>query len=64
MATNRFSLVVPCHRVINADGTPGRYGTPAGTRTKCRLLELERRGLAGFGKPAKPTKPRRMVARR
>jgi methylated-DNA-[protein]-cysteine S-methyltransferase len=57
MAMNRFSLVVPCHRVINADGTPGRYGTPEGTRTKRRLLELEARGLEQFGRPKEPQRP-------
>lgn len=51
MATNRLGLIVPCHRVINANGTPGSYGTPDGTRTKRRLLDLEQRGLAAFGKP-------------
>ncbi len=43
MATNRFPIVVPCHRVINADGTTGQYSAPDGPRTKCRLLELEHR---------------------
>lgn len=64
MAINRFSLVVPCHRVINADGTPGRYGTPEGSRTKRRLLELETRGLATYGSPAKRRPGRRTAARR
>ncbi len=51
MATNRYGLVVPCHRVINADGSPGRYGTPGGTQVKRQLLELERRD---GGLPAPP----------
>lgn len=46
MATNRFSIVVPCHRVTNADGSPGAYGGPNGAAFKRRLLELERRALA------------------
>jgi methylated-DNA-[protein]-cysteine S-methyltransferase len=39
-ATNPLPVVVPCHRVLPADGTPGRYvgGTPA----KVALLTLER----------------------
>jgi len=39
-AHNRFPLVVPCHRVIAADGI-GRYGA-SGVDYKRRLLELER----------------------
>lgn len=64
MATNHFAVVVPCHRVINADGTPGRYGAPDGTRTKYRLLGIERRGLAAYGKPAKLKIPRRLATSR
>ena len=38
-ATNPLPLVVPCHRVLRADGTPGEYvgGAPA----KVTLLRLE-----------------------
>ena len=38
-AHNRFGLVVPCHRVVGADGI-GSYGT-LGVEYKQRLLELE-----------------------
>jgi methylated-DNA-[protein]-cysteine S-methyltransferase len=38
MATNPLALVVPCHRVVAADGLGG-YG--GGLDLKCRLLELE-----------------------
>ena len=38
-ATNPLPVVVPCHRVLRADGTPGRYvGGPA---AKLTLLNLE-----------------------
>jgi methylated-DNA-[protein]-cysteine S-methyltransferase len=38
-ATNPLPLVVPCHRVLRSDGTPGRYvGGPA---AKTTLLSLE-----------------------
>lgn len=38
-ATNPLPLVVPCHRVLRSDGTPGRYvGGPA---AKTTLLNLE-----------------------
>jgi methylated-DNA-[protein]-cysteine S-methyltransferase len=39
-AQNRFPLIVPCHRVVAANGI-GRYG-PSGVGYKRRLLELER----------------------
>ncbi len=39
-ASNRFGLVVPCHRVVAADGL-GSYGS-LGVGYKRRLLELER----------------------
>lgn len=38
-AHNRFGLVVPCHRVVAADGI-GSYGS-LGVEYKRRLLELE-----------------------
>ena len=38
-AQNRFGLVVPCHRVVAADGL-GSYGS-LGLGYKRRLLELE-----------------------
>jgi methylated-DNA-[protein]-cysteine S-methyltransferase len=38
-ATNRFAIVVPCHRVVAAGGIGG-YG-PDGTPVKRRLLALE-----------------------
>jgi methylated-DNA-[protein]-cysteine S-methyltransferase len=38
-ARNRFGLVVPCHRVVGADGL-GSYGT-LGLEYKRRLLALE-----------------------
>jgi methylated-DNA-[protein]-cysteine S-methyltransferase len=41
MSTNPFPLIVPCHRVVNADGRPGRYSGGFGSATKLRLLDLE-----------------------
>jgi methylated-DNA-[protein]-cysteine S-methyltransferase len=38
-ADNRYSLVIPCHRVVAANGIGG-YGAP-GTELKRRLLALE-----------------------
>jgi methylated-DNA-[protein]-cysteine S-methyltransferase len=39
MARNPFPIVVPCHRVVRADGSPGHFG--GGTELKRRMLELE-----------------------
>jgi methylated-DNA-[protein]-cysteine S-methyltransferase len=46
-ASNVLPLVVPCHRVIAADGTLGGFN--GGLHLKERLLEHERRVLAGKG---------------
>lgn len=40
--TNRLAVVIPCHRVIGADGALRGYG--GGVWRKRRLLELERAG--------------------
>lgn len=37
---NPFPLIIPCHRVVNADGGLGGYRW--GRKTKQRLLELEK----------------------
>jgi methylated-DNA-[protein]-cysteine S-methyltransferase len=41
MAKNRIPIVVPCHRVVAANGGLGGYSAPGGLATKHRLLELE-----------------------
>jgi methylated-DNA-[protein]-cysteine S-methyltransferase len=46
-ATNRLPLVVPCHRVVGADGS--LVGFAGGTHLKTRLLAHEARVLAGVG---------------
>ena len=37
---NRIAIIIPCHRVIAANGAPGGYG--GGLWRKQRLLDLER----------------------
>lgn len=39
-ALNPLPLVVPCHRVVRSDGSPGQYA--GGADAKLRLLALER----------------------
>lgn len=41
MATNRIPLVIPCHRVVAANGSLCGFSAQGGVRTKQRLLELE-----------------------
>lgn len=38
---NPVAILVPCHRIVRADGSPGGYGGPNGTPEKVRLLQLE-----------------------
>ena len=40
MASNRFPIIIPCHRVVAAGGI-GKYGAPGGSTTKQRMLDLE-----------------------
>ena len=37
---NPFTIIVPCHRVVRSDGSPGEYAL--GADLKKRLLETER----------------------
>ena len=40
---NPIGIIIPCHRVIGADGSLTGYG--GGLERKRRLLELEMKGL-------------------
>jgi len=50
MAKNTWPLVVPCHRVVRADGQLGRYSGAGGTDTKRWLLAHEGRRFTEAGK--------------
>jgi methylated-DNA-[protein]-cysteine S-methyltransferase len=41
LARNPFPVVIPCHRIVRADGSPG--GFAGGTELKRRMLALEER---------------------
>ena len=41
LARNPLPLVIPCHRVVKADGTLGGFSAPGGLTLKARLLQLE-----------------------
>lgn len=45
-ATNPMPLVIPCHRVLGADGSLHGYGAGEGLATKAWLLKLEAETLA------------------
>jgi len=53
MGANPFPIIVPCHRVLGADGTIGGFSAPGGATTKRRMLLAEgvpeREGPALFG---------------
>lgn len=41
MGRNPCPIVMPCHRVLGADGKMGGFTAPGGVATKRRLLEIE-----------------------
>lgn len=43
---NPFAMIVPCHRVLAADGGLHGFSAPGGLETKRRMLEIE--GAPGF----------------
>ena len=50
---NPIALMIPCHRVVGANGSLTGYG--GGIERKIRLLELERADMTGFFVPKKGT---------
>jgi methylated-DNA-[protein]-cysteine S-methyltransferase len=53
MATNPIAIMLPCHRVVRRDGTPGEYalhslGSEEGRRIKLMLLDLEQSSRSGL----------------
>jgi O-6-methylguanine DNA methyltransferase len=45
VANNPIPLIIPCHRVICANGSLGGFSAPGGIKTKSRLLDLEKKIL-------------------
>ena len=41
MGRNPCPIIMPCHRVLGADGKMGGFTAPGGVATKRRLLEIE-----------------------
>ncbi len=42
MRTNRFPLIVPCHRVVGSNGRLCGFTSPQGISMKERLLQMEK----------------------
>lgn len=51
LGRNPYGLVVPCHRVVAANGRIGGYSAYGGNVTKMRLLRAEGRGDAAAAMP-------------
>jgi methylated-DNA-[protein]-cysteine S-methyltransferase len=41
LGANPIPILIPCHRVLAADGRTGGFSAPGGVSTKLRLLEIE-----------------------
>ena len=50
LARNPFPIIVPCHRVLGANGKLTGFSAPGGLETKRRMLALE--GVPGYGQVA------------
>ena len=67
LGRNPFPIIVPCHRVLGADGKVGGFSANGGVETKLKMLTIERArtGSAptlfdddpGFGLAAAPKRP-------
>jgi methylated-DNA-[protein]-cysteine S-methyltransferase len=47
LGQNPFAIIVPCHRVLAANGKVGGFSARGGVRTKLRLISSERTGGHG-----------------
>ncbi|MEM9840207.1 MAG: methylated-DNA--[protein]-cysteine S-methyltransferase [Pseudomonadota bacterium] len=67
LGRNPLPIVVPCHRIVGANGRLTGFSAPGGIETKRRLLEIEGAGLAEtstlFGALPVTVKPRRTPQR-
>jgi len=47
LGRNPVPVLVPCHRVVGAQGKPGGFSAPGGVDAKLRLLAIERAAVPG-----------------
>lgn len=43
LGANPFPIVIPCHRILAANGGAGGFSAPGGLDTKMKILNIERR---------------------
>jgi len=41
LGENPIPIIVPCHRILAADGRTGGFSAPGGVKTKLRMLSIE-----------------------
>jgi methylated-DNA-[protein]-cysteine S-methyltransferase len=56
MANNRYPVLIPCHRVIKSNGSPGLFG--GGEALKVRMLQLEADSPKSFSSLTNRSDPR------
>ncbi len=49
MGSNPYPVIVPCHRVMGADGKLTGFSAHGGVKTKLRLLEIEKASMGQEG---------------
>ncbi|HKV16209.1 MAG TPA: methylated-DNA--[protein]-cysteine S-methyltransferase [Reyranella sp.] len=49
LGRNPIAIIVPCHRVLGADGKMGGFSATGGVATKRRILEIEGASAIGAG---------------
>jgi methylated-DNA-[protein]-cysteine S-methyltransferase len=49
LGRNPVAIIVPCHRVLGADGKMGGFSANGGVSTKRRMLEIEGASAVGAG---------------
>jgi methylated-DNA-[protein]-cysteine S-methyltransferase len=49
LGRNPIAIIVPCHRVLGADGKMGGFSASGGVATKRRILEIEGAAALGAG---------------
>ena len=49
LGRNPIAIIVPCHRVLGADGKMGGFSANGGVSTKRRILEIEGASAVGAG---------------
>ncbi|MCR6733320.1 MAG: methylated-DNA--[protein]-cysteine S-methyltransferase [Afipia sp.] len=54
LGENPFPIVIPCHRVLAANGKTGGFSANGGVATKFRMLAIERARIAGHASEDAP----------